>query len=368
MERHPTGFMTFELPAALRDAAARLAAFVGAAAPDLVFVENATAGCNAVLNSIALSPGDEILLTDHGYPAVAKAARHIAARTGARIVEAAIPFPIHEPAGIIEAVAARLGPRTGSSSSTTSPRRPPSSFRCASWRPLCRAAGTRVLIDGAHGPGMLALDIAAVGVDWYVGNCHKWLMAPKGSAFLWADPSAQAELHPLVISHGYDQGFVTEFDWVGTRDPTAWLAVPAAIDLHAALGGAKLRERNAALAGAAAALLADAWRTERGSSAALTGAMAAVRLPVRDAASADGALKLRAWLFAATASRSPSWCSPARCGRGCRRTPTTSSPTMSGWRRISALALRSSPDSHHCLTIPCHNSARARGQDMAIGR
>jgi isopenicillin-N epimerase len=121
-------------------------------------------------------------------------------------------------------------------------------------------------------------------------------MAPKGSGFLWASPSAKAELHPPVISHGYGQGFVAEFDWVGTRDPTAWLAVPTAIDFHAALGGAAVRERNAALARESAALLAGAWSTERGSSDALTGAMAAVRLPTSEAATAEGAWKVRAWL------------------------------------------------------------------------
>jgi isopenicillin-N epimerase len=182
MERHPTGFMSFVLPGALREAAARLATFVGAAAPDLVFVENATAGCNAVLTSIALSAGDEILLTDHGYPAVRKAALHVAARTGARVVEAAIQFPIEEPSDIIATVTARLGPRTRLVvlDHVTSPTAVILPVR--ELTALCRAAGARVLIDGAHGPGMLPLDIPAIGADWYVGNCHKWLMAPKGSA------------------------------------------------------------------------------------------------------------------------------------------------------------------------------------------
>lgn len=299
MERHPTGFMTFELPAALRQAATRLAAFVGAAVESLVFVENATAACNAVLGSLALSEGDEILLTEHGYPAVRNAARHIAARTGARLVEAAFRCPVDAPSAIIEAVAQRLGPRTRLVilDHVTSPTAAILPVR--ELTALCRAAGAQVLIDGAHAPGMLALDVPAIGADWYVGNCHKWLMAPKGAAFLWASPSAGVDLHPPVISHGYGQGLVAEFDWVGTRDPTAWLAVPAAIDLHAALGGPALRERNAGLARTAATLLADRWGTERATSDALTGAMAAVRLPVREPGTAEAALRLRTWLFEA---------------------------------------------------------------------
>jgi isopenicillin-N epimerase len=162
----------------------------------------------------------------------------------------------------------------------------------------CRAAGALVLVDGAHAPGMLSLDVPAVGADWYVGNCHKWLMAPKGSGFLWANPARQADTHPLVISHGFGQGFTAAFDWVGTRDPTAWLAVPAAIDFHLRLGGPALRERNAALARAQATRLAHAWNTERGAPDPLTGSMAAVRLPINGPASPESAQELRAKLFA----------------------------------------------------------------------
>jgi isopenicillin-N epimerase len=162
----------------------------------------------------------------------------------------------------------------------------------------CRAAGARVLVDGAHAPGMLSLDVPAVGADWYVGNCHKWLMAPKGSGFLWASPARQADTHPLVISHGFGQGFTAAFDWIGTRDPTAWLAVPAAIDFHLRLGGPALRERNAALAREQATRLAHAWNTERGAPDPLTGSMAAVRLPLSGPASPESAQELRAKIFA----------------------------------------------------------------------
>jgi isopenicillin-N epimerase len=297
MERHPTHFMSEELPPALRAAAARLAAFVGSEAKDLVFVENATAGCNTVLRSIPLAPGDEILVTDHGYPAVRKAAEHAAARAGARVIEAQVPFPLDDPAQVTATVAAKLGPRTRLAifDHVTSPTAV--IFPVRELTALCRAAGALVLIDGAHGPGMLDLDVPSIGADWYTGNCHKWLMAPKGSGFLWTSPQQQAETHPLVISHGFGQGFTAEFDWVGTRDPTAWLAVPTAIDFHKRLGGGRLRERNAALAREQATALALIWNTGRGTPDALTGSMAAVRLPLPDSRSPERAHALRRKLF-----------------------------------------------------------------------
>ena len=297
MERRPTTFMTFELPQALREAAARLAAFVGCDARNLSFVENATAGCNAVLNCVALRPGDEILMTDHGYRAVRNAAEHAARRAGAHVVEAAVPLPIEDPAQVVEAVTSRLSSRTRIVvlDHVTSPTA--AIFPLRELVAACRAAGALVLIDGAHAPGMVELDIRELGVAWYVGNCHKWLMAPKGAGFLYADPQRQAGLHPPVISHGYDQGFTAEFDWIGTRDPSAWLAVPAALDFHARLGGPRLRERNIALARQSAAILAQRWGTPRGTPDAMTGSMAAVRLPIAADPTRERALELRKWLL-----------------------------------------------------------------------
>ncbi|MBV8752411.1 MAG: aminotransferase class V-fold PLP-dependent enzyme [Hyphomicrobiales bacterium] len=297
MERHPTHFMSEELPSAVRSAAARIAAFVGARPNDLVFVENATGACNTVLRSLHLAPGDEILLTDHGYAAVRKAAEYVARRAGARVVEAAVPFPLQDAAQVVAAVSSRLSSRTRLvifdhiTSSTAV------IFPVHELTALCRAAGVPVLIDGAHAPGMLSLDVPSIGADWYTGNCHKWLMAPKGSGFLWVAPQRQTDTHPLVISHGYGQGFTAEFDWIGTRDSSAWLSVPAAIDFHERLGGTKLRERNAALAREQSSLLARAWNTERGAPDALTGSMATIRLPLREAATAERALALRRKLF-----------------------------------------------------------------------
>ena len=130
------------------------------------------------------------------------------------------------------------------------------------------------------GRRQVTLDMRALGADWYAGNCHKWLCAPKGSAFLYAAPDRQADLHPVTISHGLGKGFLEEFDWTGTRDPSAWLATDVAIDFHARLGGEALMARNIALAAEATALLARRLNTDAGATGAMAGSMGVVRLPL----------------------------------------------------------------------------------------
>jgi isopenicillin-N epimerase len=296
IERNPTRFFTEELPGLLRQAAAALGAWLGARGEDVVFVDNATAGCNAVLRSLDFTAGDEILITSLAYGAIAKAARYVAARSGARLVEVEIPLPVAGDAAIVAAVAARLGARTrlaifdhiASHSALVLP--------VAELSRQAHAAGARVLIDGAHAPGVVPFDPAATGADWYVGNCHKWLMAPRGCGFLWAAPPQQALIHPLAISHGYGAGFTAEFDWTGTRDPTPFLALPAAIDFHRRLGGAALMARNTALAREAGSLLARRWRTGLGGPESSFAAMVTVRLPLDGEASPARAVALRRWL------------------------------------------------------------------------
>jgi isopenicillin-N epimerase len=297
LEEQPTRFMRRVLPGALRGSAARLANFIGARGDDLAFVENATVGCNAVLGSLHLEPGDEILVLNHGYAAVKNAARHVALRAQARVVEAALPFPRPSADAIVAAVTAALTERTRLVilDHITSP----SALVLPVERLVraCHAASAKVLIDGAHGPGQVALDLTGLNADWYAGNCHKWLMAPKGCAFLWARPDRQADLHPVTISHGYGKGFLAEFDWTGTRDPSNFLAVDAAIDFHERLGGARLRQRNVALAAEAGGLLASRLATECGADRATQGSMALVRLPIAGPADQARALALRGRLM-----------------------------------------------------------------------
>jgi isopenicillin-N epimerase len=281
------------LPEALRRAADRLAEFLGADGKDIAFVENATVGCNAVLRSLRFEPGDEILVLDHGYGAVRKAAAYVAARSGARIVEVPLPFPNPTAVEIVGRVRAALTPSTRLAviDHITSP-----SALLLPIRQLvaaCHAASVPVLVDGAHGPGQVTLDLKRLDADWYAGNCHKWLCAPKGCGFLWVRPDRQAELHPVTISHGYGQGFLAEFDWTGTRDPSAFLAVEAAIAFHERLGGAALRTRNAALAAEAGALLAARFGTELGAGREYFAAMSLVRLPLDGPATAERAEALR---------------------------------------------------------------------------
>jgi isopenicillin-N epimerase len=289
IERDPSHFLAFELEALLREAAAPVAAAIGAQSEDVVFVENATTGLNAVLRALDFEPGDEILITSLAYPAIRKAALYAASRSGARIVEAEVTLPLADDAALLRAVTSRLSIRTklaifdhiASHSALVLP--------AAALTRLAHEAGARVMIDGAHAPGQIPLDLRGIGTDWYVGNLHKWYFAPRSCGFLWASKPVQPLTHPLAISHGYGDGFRAEFEWTGTRDATPALATPAAIEFHTALGGGTLMARNTALARAAAGLLARRWRTETTGRLESFAAMATVRLPLAGAASAPRA-------------------------------------------------------------------------------
>jgi isopenicillin-N epimerase len=253
MERNPVAFLGRRSAALLAHARARLAAGLGADAADLVFVPNATTGVNTVAQSLQLQPGDEVLATDHEYGACDATWQRVCARAGAVYRRVEIPLPF-DAAGFVERMMAAVTPRTrvvfaSHVTSTTA-----LIFPIAA---LCRAArgrGLTTVIDGAHAPGYVDLDLAGLGADFYTGNCHKWLCAPKGAAFLQARPERQAELHAGVISWGYvaealasaAPGGHTGFDayvgrtvlerrlqWQGTRDIAAYLAVPAALDFLA---------------------------------------------------------------------------------------------------------------------------------------
>jgi isopenicillin-N epimerase len=252
MERNPVEFLGRRSAALLGDARARLAAALGARAGDLVFMPNATTGVNAVARSLPLQPGDEVIATDHEYGACDAAWAHACRQRGARYRRVTVPLPF-DPATFVDRLLGAATPRTRAVfashlSSTTALVFPVVE--------LCRRArerGITSVVDGAHAPGQLALDLDAIGADYYAGNCHKWLCAPKGSAFLHARAEAQAVLEAPVVSWGYVAeepaaaagagGGHTGFDaytgrtrferrlqWQGTRDITPWLAVPAALD------------------------------------------------------------------------------------------------------------------------------------------
>ncbi len=296
MERRIGAVFTYDLPLLLRAAAGRLADFIGAEAGDLVFVDNATTGVAAVLGSLRLGAGDEILVTNETYGAVRKAAQFLAQRSGAALIEADLPFPAESADAIGAALTPCLSPRTRLAilDHITSPTA--TIMPVATMAAACRGNGTKVLIDGAHAPGMVPLDVPGLGADWYVGNAHKWLMAPKGCGFLWARGEAQHELHPAVISHGFGNGFTAEFDWTGTRDPSPCLSVGAAIDFRARFGEARIMAHNRELAERAAVMLSRQWRMRR-STAVLQGAMAMVALPPHLSGDQDAADRLRGSLW-----------------------------------------------------------------------
>lgn len=299
MEAQPTRFFFLELPEALREAAAVLARFLGVDGADVAFVPNATTGANAVLRSVGLASGNEVLHVSHVYNAVRNTIGHLAGQAGATVVVAEIPFPRPEPTAILKNIEQAITRRTRIAviDHITSPSG--LVLPVHEIVGLCHAAGVPVLIDGAHGAGQVALDLRELDADWYVGTCHKWLCAPKGSGFLYARADRRAELHPVTISHGYGQGFTTEFDWTGTIDPSAYLSLPASIAFFEKLGGATLRERNRQLAADAANLLADALRTEIGALPEMAGSMGLVRLPIDLASNRSAAVKVRHALQAA---------------------------------------------------------------------
>jgi isopenicillin-N epimerase len=298
MEAGTTYFMADDVLPAIRSAAGELAGFVGARAEDVVFVDNATGGINAVLGALELEPGDELLVHSHTYGAVLKTAAYVARRRGASIVIAELPFPAPTDDSIVEAFRAALSSRTRAVIFDHITSASALVFPVARLVALCREAGVLSIVDGAHAPGQVPLDLDALGADIYTGNCHKWLLAPKGAAFLHATPAQQQWLHPTIISHGYGAGFLAEFDWTGTRDWSAALSVPAAIAFHRRLGGELLMEANRRLAWEAATMLARRWGTDIPADHAMFAAMVLVGAPFGGDASPERVEALRGRLRA----------------------------------------------------------------------
>jgi isopenicillin-N epimerase len=290
LEAEPVRFLGRELKGRLATVREALGGFVGADPDDLALITNATGGVNAVLRSIRFQPGDEIVSTDHEYNAVLNVLRFVAARDGARVRVVRLPFPAISPDDVVERILAAVTSRTRLAviSHVTSPT--------ALILPIERIApklaerGIDTLVDGAHAPGMLALDLDALGAAYYTGNLHKWVCAPKGAAFLHVRRDRQAGVRPGTISHGLnaptiDQSrFRLEFDWQGTLDPTAWLAVPAALDFVGGLvegGWPAVMARNHELAVYGRdALTGVLGGGHLGSPTPMIGAMAALPMPI----------------------------------------------------------------------------------------
>lgn len=266
LESGPVQFLHRDLVDLLDEARRELAAFVGADPDELAFVPNATTGVSTVLRSLDFRAGDELLTTNHEYNACRNALDFVAGRSGARVVIAEIPFPVESPDQIVDAILPLTGPRTrlGLFDHVTS-----LTGMVMPIREIVGALADRgidTMVDGAHAPGMVPLDVSAIGATYYTGNCHKWLCTPKGAALLCVRRDRQSSIHPLTISHGANAPvekrprFRMEFDWTGTHDPTAYLSVPHAIRFMGGLlpgGWPDLMERNRELTIAARSLLCE---------------------------------------------------------------------------------------------------------------
>ena len=288
LERQPLQFLGRELEPQLDSARAALAQFAGANPDDLVFVPNATHGVNTVLRSLAFQPGDELLVTDQEYNACRNALEFAAERAGARVVVASLPFPARNADELVAPVLERVTSRTRLAliDHVTS--------QTGMVLPIARLVeeldcrGVDTLVDGAHAPGMVPLNLAQLGAAYYTGNCHKWLCAPKGAALLHVRRDKQPAIRPLTISHGANSArkdrsrFLLEFGWQGTFDPSAYLSVPEAIRFVGSLrpgGWPAVMAANRALALAARKTLCASLRISEPCPEEFVGALAAVPLP-----------------------------------------------------------------------------------------
>ena len=303
MERQPSRFMLRELNghqpmpwrdvSRLREASDQVAAFVGSRPDDLVFVPNVTTGLNAVLGSLPLGQGDEVVITDLAYGAIALASATVCDRSGATLRTVHLEYPMRNAGDVVEPIVRALTPRTKLVIIDHVTALTALVLPVAAVAAECRGHGVPVLVDGAHVPGSRPLDIPSLGVDWYAANLHKWAHAPRGCGILWAAPERQSLLRFPVVSWGRDKGFRDEFEHTATADPTSYLAAPEGIAL--------LREWDFdacvwymhGLAREAADILTERWRTKFEIPCDMVGTMVTVPLP-QDAGTTDGdAARLR---------------------------------------------------------------------------
>ncbi len=285
LEASPVQFM-LRLPGELQRIRQVVAPFLGAEPENLAFVGNATEGVNAVIRSLPLAGGDQILASNHAYPACLNALRFAAEQRGASVHVVEVPFPIVSAEQIVEAFVSGITPRTRLALVDHVTSATALVFPVAAIARVLRERGVRCLVDGAHAAGMLELNIAALGADYYALNFHKWTCAPKGAGALWVASELRNEVYPTVISHGLSASepgrFHAMFDWTGTSDPTAWLCIDRAIEVMAGLlpgGWPELRAANRRLALRARDVLCSALGVPPPAPDELLGAMATIPLP-----------------------------------------------------------------------------------------
>lgn len=304
IERQPARFLLRDLsairvgqpssaPGLLRQAADAVGAFLGVAGRDLVFVDNVTAAVNAVVGSLEFRAGDEILISKLAYGGVVRAVMYAARRAGATVTHVDVPFPVSSDAALVDAFAGALSARTRVVVVDHITAESASIMPVAQIAERARARGAMVLVDGAHAPGAIPVDVPALGVDFYAATLHKWAWTPRSCGILWVAEPHQRGLHPPVVSWGLDTGFTNEFDWVGTRDPTPFLAAPHALDYMRELGVPAVQAYNHALAWQAGQLLTTRWGTSVTTPESLIGTMVTVPLPERFGSTSAAAARLR---------------------------------------------------------------------------
>lgn len=279
IEGQPSRFLTRELSPLLRETATTLGDTVGARGEDIVFLDNATTAVNAVLRSLVLFPGDEVLTTSLTYGAVMRTLEFVCDRAEARLIPVHIDYPMVDRDDVVERLTDAMSPRTRLMVIDHVTSKSASVLPVEEIVAECSDRGILTLVDGAHAPGMIDLDIGSLDATWYTGNCHKWLGAPRGAAFLWTTPSRQPYMRPTTISHHVADGYIPAFDWPGTKDFTPYLCIPAALDYRAEYGEARLRRYCRALAQEAGPHLAKALGSQVGVRPEMTAFMTTVALP-----------------------------------------------------------------------------------------
>lgn len=271
LERQPVRFLQRELPTLLADARQLVGEYLGARSHEIVFVPNPTFAANTIARSLPLGPGDEVLLTDHEYGACQFAFDFAAKQKGFRVVEQPITLPVESNEAIVEQFWQGVTPNTKLIfiSQITSPTA--LTLPVAKICQKARAAGILTMVDGAHAPGQIDVDLGQIGADFYTATCHKWMCAPKGSGIFYVREDRQAMIDPLIVGWGWgpnktfhrENEFIEHHEWLGTYDPAAYLAVPAAIAWQRAQITPEVRQRSQELAHLAVELASQIDGIER---------------------------------------------------------------------------------------------------------
>jgi len=282
LEKEPVEFFMSRYFDLVRQLADRLGRILGSGGDSIAFIENATTGINTVLKSLIFDfkKNDEILFTNHIYPAARNSVNYFCEKTGGKPVEVFIPYPLTDKALIIDIIQKSLTAKTKIllidhifyTGGIVAPLK--------EIIDICRKNGTYVLVDGAHAPGMIDLNLEELQADWYTGNCHKWMFSPKGCAFLWTKKDLQEITKPLSTSLFHNQGYCKEFDWTGTKNPAVWLALNEAIDFIESFGLRKIQDYNHNLLVKAIEIVSEITQIEFLTPVSFFGTIAAFELPI----------------------------------------------------------------------------------------